>query len=96
MNTDYEIAQAVIEAVEKAYGIHDLTVRTRKRRIAKPRHLACLIIREITDLSVTDIADILGHVDHTTVLHACKTIREDPKYMRFIPRIVHDAERLLA
>ena len=96
MKTDWEIAQAVIEAVERAYGIPDITVWSRRRRIAKARHLACYIIREITDLSTTDVADLIGREDHTTVLNACRRVKGDPEALKFVPRIKADAEALLA
>ena len=95
MNTDYEIAQAVIEAIEKAYGIHDLTEHTRRRRVAKARQLAYIIIRDLTDLSLYEIAEVTGRKDHTTVMHGCQSIEKDKKYMQFVPRILADVERLL-
>jgi len=95
MNTDWEIAQAVIEAVEKAYGIADLSEDTRRRRIAKARQLAFYIIRDLTDMSAPDTAEMLGRKDHTTVIYGCKAIEKEPKYMAFVPRLKADAQRLL-
>ena len=96
MKTDYEIAQAVLEAVERAFGIKDLAEWSRRRRLVKARQLAYLLIRELTDLSALDIAELLGRRDHTTVLRGCRVIKKDPRYMAFVPRLKEEAERLLA
>lgn len=54
----------------------DLMAKTRTRSIARPRQLAMCLAKELTTLSLPEIGREFGGRDHTTVLHACKTINE--------------------
>jgi chromosomal replication initiator protein len=71
----------------------DMYSARRNRAIARPRQLAMKLARELTELSLPDIGESFGGRDHTTVMHACKTIEtlcgEDPAIKR-------DYETLLA
>ena len=91
MKTDFEIATAVIEAVEKSFGVFDLTAHTRRKRIVKSRHLACYLIRELTDLSYPDIADLVGYDDHTSAIFAVREIPKDGKWFQFCERLTAEA-----
>ena len=65
----------------------------RSRDIARPRQVAMALAKELTQLSLPNIGDAFGGRDHTTVLHACKTIAE----MRGNDAdIAHDYDTLLA
>ncbi|MBR4926768.1 MAG: chromosomal replication initiator protein DnaA [Alphaproteobacteria bacterium] len=57
------------------YGltIADLKSTRRERRIARPRQLAMYMAKQMTTLSVPDIALHFGR-DHTTIMHAVKQI----------------------
>lgn len=48
----------------------------RSKRFAKPRHTALYLSRELTDLSFPDIAQKFGGRDHTSVIYACRRIKE--------------------
>lgn len=52
----------------------DLLSKKRTRAIARPRQLAMYLARELTQFSLPEIGVAFGDRDHTTVLHACKTI----------------------
>jgi len=52
----------------------DLLSKKRTRAIARPRQIAMSLARELTQLSLPEIGNTFGGRDHTTVLHACKTI----------------------
>lgn len=52
----------------------DLLSKKRTRVIARPRQIAMSLARELTQLSLPEIGNAFGGRDHTTVLHACKTI----------------------
>ncbi len=54
--------------------IVDLLSKKRTRVIARPRQIAMSLARELTQLSLPEIGNAFGGRDHTTVLHACKTI----------------------
>lgn len=60
------IAVAVCEHYGLTYG--DLHGRSRKREIAWPRQMFCLLARELTAKSYPQIASFLGR-DHTTIMH---------------------------
>ena len=52
----------------------DLLSKRRTRSIARPRQLAMALSKEMTSHSLPEIGDAFGGRDHTTVMHACKTI----------------------
>ena len=54
----------------------DLLSKKRSRSIARPRQMAMLLAKELTAHSLPEIGDAFGGRDHTTVLHACRTIRD--------------------
>jgi len=56
--------------------LSDLLSKRRSRSIARPRQLAMLISKELTNHSLPEIGEAFGGRDHTTVLHACRTMKE--------------------
>jgi len=54
----------------------ELRGRRRPARIARPRQVAMYLLRNLTDMSLTEIGDILGGRDHTTIIHGVKTIEK--------------------
>jgi chromosomal replication initiator protein len=54
----------------------DLLSSKRSRSIARPRQVAMSLAKELTEHSLPEIGDAFGGRDHTTVLHACRTIRD--------------------
>jgi chromosomal replication initiator protein len=54
--------------------LSDLHAKNRSRNIARPRQLAMALAKELTEMSLPEIGDAFGNRDHTTVLHACRTI----------------------
>jgi hypothetical protein len=61
-----------------AFGIPVSAMRDAKRHraIARPRQVAMYLARELTTRSLPEIGRNFGGRDHTTVLHACRRIRE--------------------
>ena len=72
--------------------IADLLSKRRSRSVARPRQVAMALAKELTTHSLPEIGDAFGGRDHTTVMHACKRIRElrDSE-----PRIQEDFTALL-
>lgn len=72
--------QVSIENIQKTVAefyrlkVVDLISKKRTRAIARPRQLAMCLARELTQLSLPEIGNAFGGRDHSTVLHACKTI----------------------
>ena len=54
----------------------DLLSRRRSRSVARPRQVAMSIAKELTNHSLPEIGDAFGGRDHTTVLHACRKVKE--------------------
>ena len=54
----------------------DLTSKKRSRSIARPRHIAMALAKELTNHSLPEIGDAFGGRDHTTVLYACRKIAD--------------------
>ena len=56
--------------------VADLMSKRRSRSIARPRQVAMALSKELTNHSLPEIGDSFGGRDHTTVLHACRKIKE--------------------
>lgn len=54
--------------------VAELFSKKRTRAIARPRQVAMWLCREVTSHSFPEIGDAFGGRDHTTVIHAVKTI----------------------
>ena len=56
--------------------VSDLLSNSRLRTLSRPRQMAMTLTKELTDLSLHDIGEAFGGRDLTTVLHACRKVRE--------------------
>ena len=56
--------------------VAELLSKRRSRSVARPRQVAMALAKELTSQSLPEIGDAFGGRDHTTVLHACKRIKE--------------------
>jgi chromosomal replication initiator protein len=56
--------------------VSELLSKRRPRSIARPRQMAMALAKELTQHSLPEIGDAFGGRDHTTVLHACRKIKE--------------------
>lgn len=54
----------------------DLLSKRRSRSVARPRQVAMALAKELTNHSLPEIGDAFSGRDHTTVLHACRKIKE--------------------
>jgi chromosomal replication initiator protein len=54
----------------------ELLSKRRNRSVARPRQVAMALAKELTSHSLPEIGDAFGGRDHTTVMHACKRIKE--------------------
>jgi chromosomal replication initiator protein len=52
----------------------DMISKRRNRSVARPRQMAMCLSKELTNHSLPEIGSYYGGRDHTTVLHACRTI----------------------
>ena len=74
--------QVTIENIQKVVAeyynikLSDLLSKRRSRSITRPRQLAMALTKELTNHSLPEIGEAYNGRDHTTVLHACKKIKE--------------------
>ena len=74
--------QLSIEHIQKTVAdyykikVNDMHSRKRTRVIARPRQVAMWLAKELTAMSLPAIGEAFGGRDHTTVLHACRTVTD--------------------
>ncbi|MDP3559994.1 MAG: chromosomal replication initiator protein DnaA, partial [Legionellaceae bacterium] len=54
----------------------DLLSQRRSRSLARPRQMAMTLAKELTNHSLPEIGAHFGGRDHTTVIHACRKVKE--------------------
>jgi len=55
--------------------VSDLSAKSRRQSITRPRQIAMSLARELTSLSFPDIGNSFGGRDHTTVINACNRVK---------------------
>jgi chromosomal replication initiator protein len=75
--------------------VSDMHSKKRSRNVARPRQLAMALAKDLTQMSLPDIGDAFGNRDHTTVLHACRTIATLREKNHDINRDYHVLEQVL-
>ena len=74
--------QITFESIQKTVAeyykikISDMHSKKRTRIVARPRQIAMWLAKELTPASLPAIGEAFGGRDHTTVLHACRTISD--------------------
>ena len=74
--------QVSVENIQKTTAeyyhikLSDLLSKRRSRSVARPRQMAMSLAKELTNYSLPEIGEAFGGRDHTTVIHACKKIKE--------------------
>jgi chromosomal replication initiator protein len=74
--------QITLELIQKTVAdyfkikVADMYSQRRTRAIARPRQVAMWLGRELTPHSLPEIGDAFGGRDHTTVMHACRTVAD--------------------
>jgi chromosomal replication initiator protein len=72
--------QVSVEGIQKTVAeyfkikMSDMHSKRRSRNIARPRQVAMALAKDLTQMSLPEIGEAFGNRDHTTVLHACRTI----------------------
>ncbi len=54
----------------------DLLSKRRSRFLARARQLAMALAKELTTHSLPEIGEAFGGRDHTTVMHACRKVKD--------------------
>jgi chromosomal replication initiator protein len=89
--------QQIFDAVTKYYNVrlNDLQSKKRHKSIAFPRQVCMFLARRHTRYSLEEIGGYFGGRDHTTVLHAVRTVGEDMTNDREINKQVSYIENQL-
>src|SRR5712692_9593628 len=72
--------QVSVEGIQKTVAEYfkikmaDMHSKKRSRNVARPRQVAMALAKDLTQMSLPEIGEAFGNRDHTTVLHACRTI----------------------
>ena len=87
-----------LEDIEQRITVHfglkpgELKARRRTRKVAEARHLAMYIMRTRASTSFPSIGDFMGGRDHSTVIHACRSverrIKDDQRYRSMVETIL--------
>jgi chromosomal replication initiator protein len=73
-------------------GVAELVSKRRTRSLARARQVGMALAKELTDHSLPEIGHAFGGRDHTTVLHACRVIRD---LVAVDPRMREDWDKLM-
>ena len=74
--------KVTIEEIQRKVAAHytlrmnDMLSQRRARAVARPRQVAMYLSKTLTSKSLPEIGRKFGGRDHTTVIHACKTIEK--------------------
>ena len=86
----------ILNVVTKRFNVRllDLQSKRRSRSIALPRQVCMYMARQLTRHSLEEIGGYFGGRDHTTVMHANKTIENlkntDPQFQATIDKLVEE------
>lgn len=89
--------QSIQETVCKYFNLELSAIQTnsRKREIVQARQITMFLAKKYTDCSFSHIGKIVGKKDHATVLHACKTIKDQIETNKTFRSSVLEIENLL-
>ena len=90
--------QNIQKTVSEYYKIKvsDLLSKRRSRSVARPRQMAMALTKELTNKSLPEIGDAFSGRDHTTVLHACRKIKQLAEENREVKEDYHNLMRILS
>jgi len=54
----------------------DLKGKRRLKEVVRPRQVAMYLLRDLTDLPLTEVGELLGGRDHTTIIHGVEKIEK--------------------
>ena len=89
--------ESIQETVCKYFNLEQSAIQTnsRKREIVQARQITMYLAKKYTDSSFSRIGKIVGKRDHATVLHACKTVKDQIEINKSFRSSVEEIEELL-
>jgi len=90
-------AENIIKLVASKFGmkVSEIKSKKRNRNIVIPRQLAMYLIRKLTPLSLPEIGEIFGGMDHTSVLHGIRKMENLLKTDNDLLKIAREIEEEL-
>ena len=87
----------IIQTVCQHFGLETSAIHTksRKREVVQARQIAMFLAKNNTNLSTAKIGALIGNKDHATVLHACKTIKEQQEVDKALQSEINKIQTLL-
>lgn len=72
-------AQLILEVVSEHFGISvdQIMSKSRSSDVAKPRQITMYLCKQLTDLPLDSIGQLLGGRDHSTVIHGIKKVTDE-------------------
>lgn len=72
-------AQLIVEVVSEHFGItvDQIMSKSRSNDVAKPRQITMYLCKQMTDLPLDSIGQLLGGRDHSTVIHGVKKVSDE-------------------
>ncbi len=96
-----ERKKITVEAIEaivcQYYDIKAELIHTasRKRQIVQARQVTMYLSKSYTEMSLAQIGSLIGKKNHATVLHACKTVKEQMEVDKIFRDEIKEIERKL-
>lgn len=96
-----EVKTITIDHILKAVCNHfslelsAIHTKSRKREVVQARQVAMYLAKNHTDFSTSKIGKFIGNKDHATVLHACKTIKDQLEVNKGLKNEIKEIEVLL-
>jgi chromosomal replication initiator protein len=86
--------QMIQEIVCKYFNLEQSLIQTpsRKHEIVQARQVTMYLSKKYTDCSFSHIGKVIGKKDHATVLHACKTIKDQIEISKSFRTAVEEIE----
>jgi len=79
-------------ASEEGLTIEEIKSNLRKQSYVTVRHKAMFLIKKFTKLSYSEVGELFNGKDHATVIHACKSVRNQmdvyPNYRKKLNEII--------
>ena len=84
--------EKIIEEVARTFGVSAADIRSAKRsaNISNARQVAVYVVREITQLSMTNIGEEFGGRDHSTIVYAIQQVEKNMKKDSKVKAMVED------
>jgi len=89
--------EKVQEVVSKYYKVKESALKGKKRikSIVLPRQIAMYLCREFTEASFPEVGSHFGGKDHTTVMYACRRIKERKEKDKVLINELTELKKLL-